>query len=267
MLQERHYYPFGMMYEGPFYPQVGPQNEYTYNDKRFHREGELNWYDYGARWYDPAVARWWNLDPLADQMRRHSPYNYAFDNPMRFIDPDGRNPVLPIAWAWTKRKLIFSVIKGAVKEVIRTSKAPIGVKIPVKEGLPSVVRDATTVIDNLVDPVILKNEDESIESSEKTGAIDWTDNPPATPDNLSEEWEDVTDERKRENTDNRDFENKETKEKITFDKGKEGKPGFEGVDHWHRHNPNSTGKKDAYLDAGGTPVPKGSKKSHITPKN
>ncbi|MEL7343203.1 MAG: RHS repeat-associated core domain-containing protein, partial [Bacteroidota bacterium] len=92
LLQEQHYYPFGMSMEGNWIPQVGVKNAYTYNGKELNEDFGLDWLDYGARWYDPSIGRWGQVDPLAEAMTPWSPYNYAFNNPIRFTDPDGTLP-------------------------------------------------------------------------------------------------------------------------------------------------------------------------------
>ncbi len=87
VLEENNYYPFGLKHEGYNALAGNPSYQYKYNGKELQETGM---YDYGARFYMPDIGRWGVIDPLAEKMTRFSPYNYAFNNPIRFIDPDGR---------------------------------------------------------------------------------------------------------------------------------------------------------------------------------
>jgi RHS repeat-associated protein len=91
LIQENHYYPFGMQ-QGGWTAEPSPTNAYKYNGKELNTDFGLNLSDYGARWYEGSIGRFLEIDPLSEKMRRFSPYNYAFCNPMRFTDPDRKAP-------------------------------------------------------------------------------------------------------------------------------------------------------------------------------
>jgi RHS repeat-associated protein len=95
VVQTTSYYPFGLVlnqYNGN--TASGYQkNKYLYNGKELQDDKmtseALNWFDYGARFYDPQIGRWTTVDPLCEVNRKWSPYNYCKNNPIMFVDPDG----------------------------------------------------------------------------------------------------------------------------------------------------------------------------------
>ena len=81
IIQEDHFYPFGMRMPGLSYLGSGTQeNDYLYNGKQLHKDEyggkRLNWYGYGFRYYDPKLARWHVPDPAAESYRKQSPYHF-----------------------------------------------------------------------------------------------------------------------------------------------------------------------------------------------
>jgi len=95
LVQQTHYYPFGMRMSQISTALTSTGNDYLYNGKQYQDDLNLNWYDYGARFYDPALGRWHSVDPLAEVNYSQSPYHFCNNNPIRFVDPSGMscNPI------------------------------------------------------------------------------------------------------------------------------------------------------------------------------
>lgn len=100
LIEETHYYPFGLTMGGissKAFNFGGPCNKFKFggkelNNNEFSDGTGLELYDFSARNYDPQIGRWWSGDPKADKSVWISPYNYCLNNPIKFFDPDGKFP-------------------------------------------------------------------------------------------------------------------------------------------------------------------------------
>ena len=92
--QTTGYYPFGLAHgHGNL-----NLNRYLFSGKELQDQSLggklLGFYDFGSRFYDPTLGRWFNVDPKLEFV---SPYGYCANNPVLYIDPNGEDIVLTIS--------------------------------------------------------------------------------------------------------------------------------------------------------------------------
>ncbi|MBM3191651.1 MAG: RHS repeat-associated core domain-containing protein [Chlamydiae bacterium] len=192
---------------------------------------ELNLVYFGHRYYSPKLKKWLSPDPAC---QTPDLYQYCMNNPLSYFDPDGQFVfVIPLIWVGgvTLGELLLdgAVIAGvgwATHEAVKKGNEWADKREMQRKKMGNV--DPTLPKDPFKDSRL---QDISHPDAKARGHYQFKD--------------------------------KKTGRILEYDKGKPGRTGHKGHDHYHRPNPNASGKHDNYLDGAGRPVPEGSEASHL----
>ncbi len=228
-------------------------NPWRFASKRF--DPELGLIYFGKRYYDPLLGRWLTTDPagFADSSNL---YQYVFNNPFRYRDPDGKFvialPLLALTWKVVAVAAVTAYVAYELEHQHQRSTS-------------SFARSFNSAVHQVVQNIGGVSQYAANQLSMEKKQIDTR--LPDSPDELLDDlnWEETSHPEAKEHG-HRTFENTKTGEKIRYDEAKSGTTGHKAQDHWHRHNPDSKGDIDKYLDAKGNPVPDGHPDSHLYPR-
>jgi len=111
VLEENHYYPFGLTVSTSAMGMT-PQ-PLKYNGKELETSFDLQTYEYGARQYNSQIGRWNGVDPLAAKYYGVSPFVYVANNSVKFVDPDGKE-----LWFMITVKLMNMYLELSLQQVL-----------------------------------------------------------------------------------------------------------------------------------------------------
>ncbi len=152
IIEEDHYYAYGLKIAGISSKRLGDakegtlKNNYLYNDKELFDDGGLNWLDYGYRNYDPQIGRFPQLDPLSDDFPMLTPFQYASDDPISNIDLDGLEAALSTSFSTAQ------VLGQVVVTPVRTATTAATVTSTLKTivNLTSIAVNSAMIASNII---------------------------------------------------------------------------------------------------------------------
>lgn len=235
---------------------------YAYAGKRYDATTGLIYF--GKRYYNPALRRWLTPDPIGPTNHSNL-YQYLFNNPQLYRDNNGEF-AFAIPLLFWGAELALPVISVCITSIVYGATAG----AVVYGGYKLVEKLNTLEYPSIRDPYS-RNLTPGLSSwsymASKRGSVDPT--LPANPDDLLKRpgWKETT-HPNASRKGHRTFKIEKTGEELRHDEGKPGESGHERHDHYHRPNPNTTSKRDEYLDHNYNPVARHSDSSHLyTPEN
>ena len=118
--QRTRYYPFGGLMTQDCTGEGVSADKYT--GKRLDRMHGLDWYDFGARQYDPVYGRFASIDPLCEKYPNLSPYAYCGNDPVNAIDVDGDSIVVITSHC---NKYLYEYVSNSNFELTENTKSNI----------------------------------------------------------------------------------------------------------------------------------------------